>query len=116
MATHLDNPDFLTIFHSLLITPLSLEALKKKLEKKPSIPADDSRSDALRFQNYIRSIRAMRTKIGTGESIAVTDIDRLLAEVDSLTAFLQQLKAGASQGGQTEKQTKTTPSKARKKA
>ena len=93
LATHLDNPDLLTIFRSLLQTPLSLEALKKKLEKKPT--PEDSRSDSLRFRNYIKSIQTMKTKIGTGANLAVKDIDRMLDEVAGLTALLQQIKAGA---------------------
>ena len=93
LATHLDNPDLLTIFRSLLETPLNLDALKKKLEKKPT--PEDSRSDSLRFRNYIKSIQTMKTKIGDGSNLAVKDIDRMLDEVAGLTALLQQIKAGA---------------------
>jgi len=101
LATHLDNPDLLPIFRSLLQTPLSLEALKKKLEKGPQTPADDSRTDALRFRTYIRSIQTMKTKIGDGSNLAVKDIDRILDEVAGFTALLQQIKASAAKASQT---------------
>ena len=94
LATHLDHPELLTIFRSLLQTPLSLEALKKRLEKKPA--PEDSRSDSMRFRNYIRSIQTMRTKIGGEADIAVKDIDRMLEEIAGLAALLQQIKAGAA--------------------
>ena len=115
LATHLDNPELLTIFRSLLQAPLSLDALEKRLEKKPPSPAEDARNEILRFQNYIRSIQAMRTKIGNWENLAVKDIDRMLDEAAGLTALLQQIKAAAAQTGQTENQADQAASTARKR-
>jgi len=96
LAGHLDHPELLTIFRSLLKTPLSLDALRKKLEKGPQTPAETSRNEALRFRNYIKNIQVMKATIGSGGSIAAKDIDRMLAEVASLAALLQQMKGGGA--------------------
>ena len=96
-AANLDNPGLMETFKSILEKPVTNASLESKLASFTKKKRDLSGMKAKPFEKFYLSMKSVKSQVKkNSDRFQKSDLEKLLTELHTLTALLEQIKGGAA--------------------